>query len=230
MSNELELIYVADTMCSWCWGFAPVLDELAARYGLPVRVVNGGLRPGDQAEELDDKTAAWIGEHWEHVRDASGQPFDFAGLTRRDGWRYDTEPAAMSVVAMRELHPELTLAWFHRLQRAFYAENIDITDPASWPALLEGFDVDVEVLMAAATADSARAAAVRDYLQARKWGISGFPTLLVRDGEQLSLVTKGWAPKEAVVDGIGQWLQSKGVAVAAPAVAEGDACGLDGTC
>jgi len=43
-----HLIYFADPMCSWCWGFAPVIAQVRERYGeaLPVRLVLGGLRPG----------------------------------------------------------------------------------------------------------------------------------------------------------------------------------------
>ncbi|MFQ5523922.1 MAG: DsbA family protein, partial [Acidimicrobiia bacterium] len=39
-----KLIYVGDPMCSWCWGFAPEIEDLADEY--PVEVVVGGLRPG----------------------------------------------------------------------------------------------------------------------------------------------------------------------------------------
>ncbi|MFA5601454.1 MAG: DsbA family protein, partial [Phenylobacterium sp.] len=43
-----HLIYFADPMCSWCYGFGPVMDQVAARYGerLPIQLVMGGLRPG----------------------------------------------------------------------------------------------------------------------------------------------------------------------------------------
>jgi len=29
MTAAMEMIYVADPMCSWCYGFAPVIDALA---------------------------------------------------------------------------------------------------------------------------------------------------------------------------------------------------------
>ena len=42
-----RLLYVMDPMCSWCWGFAPVvkaLAEQAAVDGVPLQIVTGGLR------------------------------------------------------------------------------------------------------------------------------------------------------------------------------------------
>ena len=48
--NEPHLIYFSDPMCSWCYGFSPVIEEIRRAYGraLPVRLVMGGLRPGNE--------------------------------------------------------------------------------------------------------------------------------------------------------------------------------------
>ena len=45
MSKDRTLVYIADPMCSWCWGFAPVIDELVREFAgqLSLRVVAGGL-------------------------------------------------------------------------------------------------------------------------------------------------------------------------------------------
>jgi putative protein-disulfide isomerase len=125
---------------------------------------------------------------------------------------------------MRQLAPGQELAWFHRLQQAFYAEAVDVTDPEAWRPLIAEFDVDADALVELATSEEGKALAWRDFLQARKWGISGFPTLLVRDGDDLSLVTRGWAPTDALVDGIGRWLNDR------QPVPEGEACAVDGDC
>ena len=41
---EKELIYVADPMCSWCWGFSPVIDRITPmlRDRAAIRVLPGG--------------------------------------------------------------------------------------------------------------------------------------------------------------------------------------------
>ena len=45
MTSDLEFIYVGDPMCSWCWGFAPVLERMTEVYEIPIRVVVGGISP-----------------------------------------------------------------------------------------------------------------------------------------------------------------------------------------
>ena len=106
---DFEFVYVGDPMCSWCWGFAPVLERMQEVYDVPLRVVVGGLRPGSEAEELDDRFAGVLAHHWEQVELASGQPFDSTPLERREGWRYDTEVPAIAVVTMRELNEPQTV-------------------------------------------------------------------------------------------------------------------------
>ena len=49
------------------------------------------LSVADTGHGMDEATKASIREHWEHVRDASGQPFDFAFFDR-PRFVYDTEP------------------------------------------------------------------------------------------------------------------------------------------
>ena len=122
-----HLLYVADPMCSWCYGFAPVIEGLADHFGdrLPINLLMGGLRAGNTKPMADaDKRA--IAGHWRSVAERTGQPFDF-GLFERTGWIYDTEPACRAVVTMRLLNPRITLAYKSRVQTAFYAENRDTT-------------------------------------------------------------------------------------------------------
>ena len=126
-SDTRHLVYFADPMCSWCWGFAPAMEAVGAQHPeLPVRLVMGGLRPFT-AGAMDAAAKARTRSHWQHVEAASGQPFDFA-FFEREGFIYDTEPAARAVVAARRLAPEAAFPLYHRIQRAFYAGNRDVTD------------------------------------------------------------------------------------------------------
>ncbi|MGH8874433.1 MAG: DsbA family protein, partial [Acidimicrobiia bacterium] len=190
--SERELIYVGDPMCSWCWGIAPELERFRARHELPLRVVVGGLRPGPAAEPLDERLGRFLSKEWRHIEEVTGQPFDHSTL-ERTGWLYDTEPAGRAVVTMRTLDEQAALSFFERVQRAFYAEAVDVTDLDAYPALLPGFGVDPAAFMDLLRSEESRRAAWRDFSLARSWGIGGFPTVLVREGEQGFILTRGYA-------------------------------------
>ena len=195
-SSAPEFIYVGDVMCSWCWGFAPTLHLLEERFGLPIRVINGGLRPGPHSQELDDQMAGYLGNHWEKVAEASGQPFDPSFLERRDGWRFDSETPAIAVTAMRDRDEKSALSFFADIQMAFFAEGVDITDPAEYRNLVKGYPVEADLFLDYLVSPEARSAAWKDFERARSLGIASFPALLLRTNGRLAIVTKGWQPYE----------------------------------
>jgi len=218
---NLEIVYVADPMCSWCWGFAPTIEEVDASYDIPVRVVVGGLRPGNRAEPLE-AIRGLLQHHWGQVGAASGQPFDLAGLDR-EGWTYDTMTADTAVVTMRQMAPDETLRFFTRVQRAFYAERIDVTDPDAYPELLEGFPVDSDEFMLNLASCDMKAATEKDFEEAAWLGVSAFPTLLLRDGTSTVPLSLGYAPFQRVAQRLNGLLERNH-----PDVAEGLVCDIDG--
>lgn len=194
--DDQELIYVGDPMCSWCWGVAPELDRLAEmRPELPLRIVVGGLRPGPSAQTVDDDMAGYLSKAWSQVAQRSGQPFQRSLLESR-GWLYDTEPACRAVVTMRELAPADTFAFFKRIQHAFYAEGIMVSDVDVYPDLLDGFDVDNESFLATFATEDAAKATWQDFSLARSWGINGFPTIVHRTGQTGQIIAQGFSKAE----------------------------------
>lgn len=205
---DLEFIYVADPMCSWCWGFAPVVERLQRRYAIPVGVVMGGLRTGPQAQPMSEALRNQMGGYWARVEEQTRQPFTRAALDR-DGWRYDTEPSCRAVVAMRELAPHETLRWLERLQRAFYVEGADVTNPEVFPSLVEGFDIDADEFAAALHEDGTIERTQQDFHDAQRLGAMGFPTLLLRDREEHGIITRGFVSWEELEPSLTSWFERR---------------------
>jgi putative protein-disulfide isomerase len=195
--RDIALVYVGDPMCSWCWGFAPEIEALAEDYS--TEVVLGGLRPGPMAQELEDRLAGFLQHHWVEIAERTGQPFDPGFLERRDGWVYDTEPAAIAVGLMREMSETDTLGYFTTVQESFYAKGQDVTDFEVLADLASGFDVNRGEFRARLASDEAKTAAWADFSRARSWGINGFPTLVASlPDDRLALVARGWTPADSI--------------------------------
>ena len=66
MAELPRLYYFADPMCSWCYGFAPVMDKVRKAFGaqFDIRLVMGGLRPGKLAEPMTPARARLMRQHW----------------------------------------------------------------------------------------------------------------------------------------------------------------------
>ena len=192
------LWYFADPMCSWCWGFSPVIETLREAYHdrLKIALVLGGLRPGETAP----MTAAArddILHHWHQVQERTNQPFRFEHALP-DGFIYNTEPASRAVVTAGGIDPSKIFAMFKAIQTAFYAEGRDVTQPAVLAGLAAGLGIDDAAFLRAFDSDSARTRTQAHFMQSRKAGVRGFPALILQRGEQIDRVVDGCLPLDTV--------------------------------
>ena len=161
----------------------------------------GGLRPGTE-EPMNDGMKSEIKGHWEHVHQATGQPFDYA-FFERDGFVYDTEPSCRAVVATRRLAPDLAFDFLKRVQEAFYAMNRDVTDLDVLADIAEETGIDRTAFTAEYTAGQTITETWRDFETSRTMGVTGFPTLLVgSDDGDYEVITAGYRPWEKIKERI----------------------------
>ncbi|MGZ3236428.1 MAG: DsbA family protein [Burkholderiaceae bacterium] len=199
------LIYIADPMCSWCYGFGPELSALMQGLPeLPVEVVVGGLRPYN-TQPMDEELKTTLLSHWHNVAEKTGLPFMDDALTR-EGFIYNTEPACRAVVTARKLAPFSTLAMFQAIQHAFYASGMDITridvlsEIGASVLTKMGVPTDAAAFEAVLTSEESIMATHDDFALTQKWGINGFPTLVLERDGKLDLVTSGYVEMPLLVE------------------------------
>lgn len=208
--DEPILWYFADPMCSWCWGFAPVMDAVRDRYHdrLKIALVLGGLRPGT-TEPITPAGREETLHHWQQVHTHTEQSFLFEGALP-DGFVYDTEPASRAVACMADIDPALIFPMLKAVQQAFYQEGKDVTQTSVLAELAVGLGVGEQNFLAAFNADKARHRTQEHFRMSRERGIKGFPTLVLQSDKRFHLVTNGWQPLESVTTSIDRWLASLG--------------------
>ena len=195
---HMNLIYVADPMCSWCYGFGKTVSELLAEPGdfkpLQLALVMGGLRPFT-TEPLAPGKADEIFGHWHHVAQASGLPFSAApnAALHESGFVYDTEPASRATVTVRSMWPQHTWAYFKAVQAAFYAEGKNVTRPEVLADVAEQVGLPRAEFAVAFASQAMRDATLQDFAQSQRWGITGFPAVIAAKGDELHLVCRGYA-------------------------------------
>ena len=195
----MNLIFVGDPMCSWCYGFGKELSTvLDSDPSLSLQIVVGGLRAGG-TEVLDAAGKQLRLSHWERVEAASGVTFNRDALMARQGFVYDTEPICRAVVTARRLAPGVRLLdVFRALQHAFYVEGADTTEPNSLARVTAealtaaGYPTDADVVLKQFNDNSTITETSDDFRKARNWGINSFPALLAKLDGRLQVVTPGF--------------------------------------
>ncbi|MBL78908.1 MAG: protein-disulfide isomerase [Nitrosomonadaceae bacterium] len=207
MSKKI-LWYIADPMCSWCWGFSPIIEAIRVNYNkdLKIKLIMGGLRSGKSA--MEPKQRAEILGHWKSVNNRTGQPFSFAGAMP-EGFIYDTEPSCRGVVAMALINPDLVFPFLKSIHFAFYVEQENVTDPNVLAYLAGKIGIGTESYLKVFESDEAKDKVLTHFKQVRQWGVHSFPTLLSQDMEVgYSILNSGYITLDAVYQKIDGWLNT----------------------
>ena len=205
ISQNTQLIYFGDPMCSWCYGFGPQLDEVKEAFpNLSFRIVMGGLRPygKETMAELKD----FLEHHWDEIKEKTGKPFKKDILENSD-LIYDTEPASRAVVTFRTFLPDQEIDFFHGVQKSFYAQNKDPHSMETYTELAKDFGVDPADFAERWSGTEMEKATLSEFQFSGSMGIRGFPSIVLKIGEQYYMVANGYTEAERVIAHIQQTIE-----------------------
>jgi putative protein-disulfide isomerase len=126
-------------------------------------------------------------------------------------------------VTMREMAQRETRRFLDTVQRAFYSQRIDVTEAEVYRGLVAGFPVDPDEFVNQIGSAEMRATTQQDFLEAQWLGVTGFPTLLLRDDASTLPISYGYAPFETVAGRINGLIEKNH-----PDDAAGLVCDLNG--
>lgn len=193
----MRLLYIADPMCSWCYGFGPELGKLLARHpDAEVELVMGGLRPFN-TQAATPEFREMLRGHWRHVATASGLPFSEAALAT-PGFVYDTEPACRAVVAARSMDAAKALAYLKAVQAAFYRDGRDVTRGEDLADIAGECGFERDTFRMLLDSPRMREETRADFARTQSLGVSGFPTLGVVHADRIYLVTSGYVTDDVL--------------------------------
>ena len=179
-------------MCSWCWGFDPVMEELRRNLEdeYTFSLVLGGLRTKGEMS-WDVRSKGYLQGHWEQVARQTGQAFSNS-LFDKTFFEYDTYPACKAVITVRELFGmQYAFKYLHTIQQSFYARGIDITNS---DVLIDQLDecLDSESFKTFFESDRAELLMEHDFAKARSMGANAFPSVVIIDEEGHMVCQKGY--------------------------------------
>lgn len=195
MTATIQIAYLFDPLCGWCYGASPMLAELVARPEFDVALVPTGLFAGAGGRPMDEGFAAYAWSNDQRISRLTGQAFSEA--YRRDVLAdrtrsFDSGPATLALTAVALTAPEREFEALQAIQKARYVAGRDVTDVAVLGHVLRGLSLseaadrltarDADVI----DADRKRIEAGRRDM--RRFGADGVPALLVGAGERQRLV------------------------------------------
>ncbi|WP_205499861.1 DsbA family protein [Rufibacter psychrotolerans] len=201
------LLYVTDPMCAWCYGFTPVVRRLKALWfgRLSVQVLVGGLRPYAQ-DPLTPADKDKMAVSWHRSQRKTQLPFDYSFFLQREPV-FDTEPACRALLTVRRLRPGLSLEVLRALHSAFYADGLDISDPAVLVEVVRPFGIDENLFLAVFETDEIFQQTQQEFKLVEEMGVSTLPSVYLDHPQGPRLISRGYCELSELEDRLLQAMQ-----------------------
>jgi putative protein-disulfide isomerase len=203
--DDIELIYVHDPMCSWCWAFRSRFQELQEHLprGIKVTRLLGGLAP-DSDRPMPYPLQCRLQGTWRRIEQSvAGTRFNHDFWTRCQP-RRSTWPACRAVIAARELDPELEPTMIEAIQRAYYLEARNPSDADTLISLAQTLGLDGRQFGALLNAPETHAVLGEEIARARSIGADRFPSLRLQIARSSWPIPVDYGERRSMLDAIRQ--------------------------
>lgn len=210
-SSLPRLWYAYDALCGWCYGFSPVMQELYREYAsvLEFEVFSGGMIRGDRIGAIGE-VAPYISWAYKHVEERTGVVFGekfLHGVLAEGTAIFTSIPAALAMAVLKRSKPLQALAFAHRLQTAIYFDGIQPSRYEVYGEYAQEFGFDAKEFTEQMRQPATLEAAEAEFALCARLGITGFPTVLLQQGQTLTLLAQGYTDAHMLKERINTLLQ-----------------------
>ena len=196
---EPLLIYCYDAYCGWCYGFSPVMKQLANEYKdkFHTEVLSGGMIMPEHATHIG-ATAGYIKGAYGRVEEMTGIKFGADYLWHinnpdQSDWFPSSEKPAIAMCIFKEIYPDQQVNFAADLQYALHYEGRDLTDNEAYRHLLEKYEMDADLFYDKLKSDIYKEKAYYEFQLCKQLQVTGFPQVLMQATEsKFHLLARGF--------------------------------------
>lgn len=192
------VLYVYDPLCGWCFGFDPVLQQLADKHPqLRIEVIGGGMMTGQRVGPISQMADYILGAYKQLEQTTGvkvGEPY--LELLRDGTYISDSEPPCRALAAYKLLRPDDGLRFAIALQDAMFVHGKDLNAPETYANLAADFGLDAKAFLEHMDRAEAHTATRQGFAKSQALGVQGFPSVFYFDGQQYHPIAHGYTRLE----------------------------------
>jgi len=197
------LFYCYDAYCGWCYGFSPVIKQIAATYNtqLNIEVLSGGMIVPENPVHIG-VTAGFIQKAYPTVEAYTGVKFGADYLWHVENpdlsdWYPNSEMSAIALCIFKEIYPEKQVEFAADLQYALHFEGRDLTDKEAYRHLIEQYGLNETAFYEKLFSDTYKDQAHYEFQLCKQLQVTGYPCVLIQVAEtKFHLLARGYTAYE----------------------------------
>jgi putative protein-disulfide isomerase len=190
----MEIIYIFDALCGWCFGFSPVMQELYKKHNdVKFTVISGGLVTGNRVGPMSNM-ASYIEKAIPGLENTTGVKVgeEFKKQLKLGVRIQNSLTPAIAFCILKEMLPDKQTPLAHAIQQAYFVKGEDLENEETYTNIAKAFFLD-EVEFRRKMADPRyENMANEEFEQAKRWGITGFPAVILNRGDSLIALSNGY--------------------------------------
>lgn len=193
--KPVKILYFTDPICSTCWGIEPQLRKMKLEYGQSVELEYrmGGLLPDWSYNSGGISKPTDVAPHWDEVSRHYQMPI--VGDVWLEDPLHSSYPPSVAFKAAQLQDEGKAIAFLRRIREMVFLEKKNITKWAHLADAARDAGLDIGLFEQHYQTDAANMFQA-DLQLAAQWGVRGFPTLLVFNGEGQYEKVYGFKPYE----------------------------------
>jgi len=197
------LFYCYDAYCGWCYGFSPVIKQIASNYytQLNIEVLSGGMIVPEKPVHIG-VTAGFIQKAYPTVAEYTGVKFGADYLWHVENpdlsdWYPNSEMSAIALCIFKEIYPDKQVEFAADLQYALHFEGRDLTDKEAYRHLIEKYGLNETAFFEKINSNTYKDQAHYEFQLCKQLQVTGYPCVLIQVAEtKFHLLARGYTSYE----------------------------------
>jgi putative protein-disulfide isomerase len=200
-----NIIYIWDPLCSWCYGFTPVIHDLRKKFELDFNfeLISGGLATGEKIKPISEK-AEYIKKKLPDIERIGGVKFGekYIHLLEAGTYITDSLPPALAFNVLRSFRADLAFEIAFQIHSAHFQEGKDLNNIKVYLEISEKFEINKHGFMERYEDPAYRKLTEGDFNITHSWGIEKYPTLIIKNENGIDVICKGYTAYLEIEKGI----------------------------
>ena len=198
MSMKPVMIYVYDALCTWCYGFSPVMRAVYENYAgdFEFEVLSGGMI----TVPISDASGSPVNDY-QTVEERTGIIFGQGFLHRLEKGEliFNSEIPAIALSVYKALKPQYAVEFAQHIQSSIYFDGKSSDEIELYRYLAANDGIDPDEFENRMSDSQYREAAHYDFALAKQLGVESYPAVFIQQSDsKFYLIARGYADYETM--------------------------------
>jgi len=199
---KFKLIYIYDALCTWCYGFSPVIEAVHSKYKdqFDFEILSGGMITGTRTGPISVVYSKFKDEY-KQVEEITGIDFGEGFLHELDkgDMIMDSERPSIALSVFKSYQPKEAICFAYDLQQSIYYDGKQPNNDDLYRYHAVNFGIDPNEFIHKMHLEEFKQNAYYEFALARQLQVKNYPAAFIQTADNhFFMIARGFANLETM--------------------------------